>query len=490
MTFLDADFSTLIKAGGSLVDFAGSVVSQSAKKSGFDANAAIAGMNAEQIAAFLPLQREALDSDIASIREAARLRESEITNNLARANRQAELTFASLNSEVAFANLNREEILIQRDITDKVLEGTIQTLENKASEDIRKLEVLRDQRVSDIRARTGFGGVKVEGSVDDVSSFVQQQAAAEAKFTKEQRDLAISTARLQGDIDKSQFRLKIGGVDAELLMLDLEIRQAKGALDDAIFDAALESEINKRNADVEIARKESDKKLLAVQAGAQIANELAQKGAFEDASSGSYLATAFAGAKLGLDVLTMFPTLGPKIIGALGIEVGGTISAGGGAASLAGAAGFDALSGLTLGESFAATEAGGVAGSAAGSGFLAAAAPIAAVALPLAVAGYTLLNKKPSISYDQGIRRDAPIYRDLLNRYMAGDPKAIDEIENGGQAWLVQQAWALGAIPAPPASIQKKIGDLANTQSENDRAAEEARWNLYRRGLADPGFGR
>ena len=127
------------------------------------------------------------------------------------------------------------------------------------------------------------------------------------------------------------------------------------------------------------------------------------------------------------------------------IASGWASGAGGGANALAGGAGGDSL-----------LAAGGL-------------APALGVGIPLAVAAYMMANKKPKISYEEGIRRDAPIYQDMLNKYIAGDPSAIDKIENGGAAWGIQQAWNFGFIPEPPADVQKKIGDIANKNAEDER---------------------
>jgi|GEM_PF-5775875 len=319
----DREFQNVLDVGGRGISAAGSFLQSRSTSATLDANAQIAALNAREIAETLPIQIEGIESEIVSEREAAEIQERRTAQDLSVARRQAGLSQQSFAAQTQLATLSRDEIELRSGINERLLGTTLEAITIRANERVRQLSRDRRDQIASIRAAAAAGGVEVtSGSIEAAEADVQEDVSAEIGAIRAEQAVSLEEARIRDELTDSATREQLGGADERLAQIDLEVLQLEGLLEDAVFDAALESEINLRNRDINIARLERSGELLARKAAIGIETFQRQEERFEDQETSQLISQVLTGAGFGIDVLAKFPTLAGKLGSLLGVTGG------------------------------------------------------------------------------------------------------------------------------------------------------------------------
>tara|TARA_Y100001938_G_scaffold145402_1_gene221980 strand:+ start:16781 stop:18574 length:1794 start_codon:yes stop_codon:yes gene_type:complete len=326
----DREFQNVLDIGGRGISAAGSFLQSRSTAATLDANAQIAALNVQEIAETLPIQIEGIESEIVSEREAAAIQERRTARDLSVAQRQAGLSQQSFAAQRELVTLSRDEIELRSGINERLLGTTLEAITIRANERVRQLSRDRRDQIAAIRAAAAAGGVEVtSGSIEAAEADVQEDIGAEIGAIRAEQAVSLEEARIRDELTDSATREQLGGADERLAQIDLEFLQLEGLLEDAVFDAALESEINLRNRDINIARLERSRELLERKAAIGIETFQRQEERFEDQERDQLLSQIASGAGFGIDVLSKFPTLASKLGDLIGVTGGGSGGAGG-----------------------------------------------------------------------------------------------------------------------------------------------------------------
>ena len=321
----DREFQNVLDIGGRGISAAGSFLQSRSTAATLDANAQIAALNVQEIAETLPIQIEGIESEIVSEREAAAIQERRTARDLSVAQRQAGLSQQSFAAQRELVTLSRDEIELRSGINERLLGTTLEAITIRANERVRQLSRDRRDQIAAIRAAAAAGGVEVtSGSIEAAEADVQEDIGAEIGAIRAEQAVSLEEARIRDELTDSATREQLGGADERLAQIDLEFLQLEGLLEDAVFDAALESEINLRNRDINIARLERSRELLERKAAIGIETFQRQEERFEDQERDQLLSQIASGAGFGIDVLSKFPTLASKLGDLIGVTGGGS----------------------------------------------------------------------------------------------------------------------------------------------------------------------
>ena len=327
--------STLLKAGSLLLE-GGSLISQGIGiRDTLDANARVAGFNTAEQQALLPLNLEAIRADIQAVGDAADFRQREITEEVRRSQRQRGLSDLSLENQIASTSVTREEVNIRSGINTDILSRTLAAITLSADEQIRQLRLRQRNRTAEVRNQAAVSGVAVEsGSVEAVADDIDEDFEARVGVTGEESTIRRAEATLRNTLELSTTTERLAVLDRTLSDLELESQQIKFLLEDSLFDAALQEEINNRNRDIDIDRLEREAEIVQRRAEVGIQEARAQEEFIEDEQDRALIGDILSAGSFGVKALTQFP----KLAGNLGSLLGLTKAATTGGAAVGGAA--------------------------------------------------------------------------------------------------------------------------------------------------------
>jgi len=341
----DREFQNVLDIGGRGISAAGSFLESRGAAAALDANAQIASLNAREIAETLPIQIEGIEQEIISEQEAAAIEERRTTENLSRARRQATLSEGSFEAETQLVTTSRRELELRSEINDRLLGTTLDAITIRANERARVLAREKRDRTAEIRSIAAAGNVRVtSGSIAAAEDDVKEDIDAAVGAIRADELVSRQEARIRDELTDSNIREQLASIDNQLAQIDLEEIQLRALLEDATFDAALESEINIRNRDINIDRLERSRELLERKAAIGVETFQRQQDLLEDQEDDQLIADILSGAGFGVDVLTKFPSLAGKLGNLLGIT--GSTSLGGGIAGGTGLTGQGLNAGL------------------------------------------------------------------------------------------------------------------------------------------------
>lgn len=255
-------FSTVLRIGGTALNVFGQFQQGRAQADYFTAQQNIAALNAQQIRDLLPLQEEAFEEEIVSIGEARDIRIRDISERRDRANRQGEFTFEGLERAEELNILSEAGIRERSTLASRLVTSQLGIIVSRATEKTRQIDVEQGRiqgAVSQIAAR---GGTRVGGgSAETLRGEVRLEAGKATEEVRRERDQALTQTTLADEARLSQEREQISTLDIRTAELEQQRRETQQGLTDALFDASIELEINKRNAEIAIKRAEFNKKL-------------------------------------------------------------------------------------------------------------------------------------------------------------------------------------------------------------------------------------
>ena len=328
--FQNVDFKDVLGAAGLGLQAAGSFTQSRATSRTLDANARIAGLNAAEQERLLPLNIEAIRADIASVREAADFRQRELTEERRRAERQRGLSDLSIGAEQRAVATSREEVAARSGITTDILGRTLDAITLAADERVRQLSLQRRDRTAEVRTRAAASGVAVgSGSTEAVTQDISEDIGSQIDVTTAEADIRRAEATLRNTLELSTTRERLAVLDRQITELELEEQQIGFLFEDAVFDTALQEEVNVRNRDIAIERLEREEEIVRRQAEIGIESARQREEFLEDEQDRQLIGDVLSAGSFGVDVLRTFPTLGKKLGNLLGIGGGG-----GGAAAL------------------------------------------------------------------------------------------------------------------------------------------------------------
>lgn len=332
--FQNVDFKDVLGAAGLGLQAAGSFTQSRATSRTLDANARIAGLNAAEQERLLPLNIEAIRADIASVREAADFRQRELTEERRRAERQRGLSDLSIGAEQRAVATSREEVAARSGITTDILGRTLDAITLAADERVRQLSLQRRDRTAEVRTRAAASGVAVgSGSTEAVTQDISEDIGSQIDVTTAEADIRRAEATLRNTLELSTTRERLAVLDRQITELELEEQQIGFLFEDAVFDTALQEEVNVRNRDIAIERLEREEEIVRRQAEIGIESARQREEFLEDEQDRQLIGDVLSAGSFGVDVLRTFPTLGKKLGNLLGIGGGGG-GGGGGAAAL------------------------------------------------------------------------------------------------------------------------------------------------------------
>ena len=332
--FQNVDFKDVLGAAVLGLQAAGSFTQSRATSRTLDANARIAGLNAAEQERLLPLNIEAIRADIASVREAADFRQRELTEERRRAERQRGLSDLSIGAEQRAVATSREEVAARSGITTDILGRTLDAITLAADERVRQLSLQRRDRTAEVRTRAAASGVAVgSGSTEAVTQDISEDIGSQIDVTTAEADIRRAEATLRNTLELSTTRERLAVLDRQITELELEEQQIGFLFEDAVFDTALQEEVNVRNRDIAIERLEREEEIVRRQAEIGIESARQREEFLEDEQDRQLIGDVLSAGSFGVDVLRTFPTLGKKLGNLLGIGGGGG-GGGGGAAAL------------------------------------------------------------------------------------------------------------------------------------------------------------
>jgi hypothetical protein len=319
----DREFRNVLDLGGRGISAAGGFLESRSTSATLDANAQIAALNAREIAETLPIQLEGIESEIVSEGEAAEIQERKTASDIGRARRQEIFGRQSFAAETQLATLTRDEVELRSGISQRLLDVTLETITIRADERVRQLERDRRDRIADIRGAAAGGGVEVtSGSIEAVEEDIREDVGSAVGAIRAEEAVSLQESRIRDELEDSATRERLTGIDERLAQIEIEELQLGAFLEDALFDAALESEINLRNRDINIARLERSGELLRRKAAIGIESFQREEESLEDQQRDQLVSQILSGVGFGVDVLSTFPTLAKGAADLLGIGVG------------------------------------------------------------------------------------------------------------------------------------------------------------------------
>ena len=276
--------SDAFRGVGALVSGFGTFTTLRAQAKTFGANAAIALQNAEQAKQLLPLQLEALDKEIESIKSAFTIEKSQVEASRDRAKFDAASALErtgiqatvqgiigdtatsrfALTSGVATAQdqLNREFAEAGFELTEDIslrrlglttagveeraalenfaLDVTLNFIVQSTQEKLRQVEVKRQKALGKARAAAGAGSVRVaSGSVAAQTEKITAESGFEAQQTALERDTRIQSEVLQRAVGKSGEREQIAKAE---LSSEGDISQAELQKESTVARSSLAKE--------------------------------------------------------------------------------------------------------------------------------------------------------------------------------------------------------------------------------------------------------
>ena len=326
---------TLLKAGSLLLE-GGSLISQGIGiRDTLDANARVAGFNTAEQQALLPLNLEAIRADIQAVGDAADFRQRAITEEVRRSQRQRGLSDLSLENQIASTRVTREEVNTRSSINTDILSRTLAAITLSADERIRQLRLEQRDRTAEVQLKAAVSGVAVEsGSVEAVADDIDEDFEARVGVTGEESTIRRAEATLRNTLELSTTTERLAVLDRTLSDLELESQQIEFLLEDSLFDAALQEEINNRNRDIDIDRLEREAEIVQRRAEVGIQQARAQEEFIEDEQDRALVGDILSAGSFGVKALTQFP----KLAGNLGSLLGLTEAGSAGGAAVGGAA--------------------------------------------------------------------------------------------------------------------------------------------------------
>jgi len=327
---------TLLGKAGSLLLEAGPLIANRVGiRDTLDANARVAGFNTAEQQALLPLNLEAIRADIQAVGDAADFRQRAITEEVRRSQRQRGLSDLSLENQIASTRVTREEVNTRSSINTDILSRTLAAITLSADERIRQLRLEQRDRTAAVQLKAAVSGVAVEsGSVEAVADDIDEDFEARVGVTGEESTIRRAEATLRNTLELSTTTERLAVLDRTLSDLELESQQIEFLLEDSLFDAALQEEINNRNRDIDIARLEREAEIVQRRAEVGIQEARAQEEFIEDEQDRALIGDILSAGSFGLKALTQFP----KLAGNLGSLLGLTEAATTGGAAVGGAA--------------------------------------------------------------------------------------------------------------------------------------------------------
>jgi hypothetical protein len=301
-----------------------------------DANARIAGFNAAEQERLLPLNIEAIRADIQAVGDAADFRQRELTEEARRAQRQRGLGDLSLEGEIISTNITREQVVTRSGINTELLGRTLAAITLSADEQIRQLRLRQRDRTAEIRSQAAVAGVAIEsGSVEAVTSDIGEDFEARIGVTEEEAGIRRAEATLRNTLELSSTTERLAVLDRTLSDLELEGQQIEFLLEDSLFDAALQEEVNERNRSIAIDRLEREEEIVRRRAEIGIQSARERQEFIEDEQDRALIGDILSAGSFGVSVLDKFPTLAGNLGTLLGL--GSKVATGTGAATSAGA---------------------------------------------------------------------------------------------------------------------------------------------------------
>ena len=202
---------------------------------------------------------------------------------------------ASIDRATDISQLTRSEITERHGLADQQIAATMGIINTRSDEVVRSLRKQRQEIIGDFRATAAASGLRQRGSVVDVRDDIFEEGQFAISLTEADRRFALADAKLRDQAEDSETREALARLDFQLeetvtsqefqtgetiarqqfqtsetlaalndRLIDLEEteREITQGLEDAFFDAALESEINVRNRDIAIAQSESQERIL------------------------------------------------------------------------------------------------------------------------------------------------------------------------------------------------------------------------------------
>ena len=333
------EFQDVLAVGGRGISAAGGFLQSRSATETLDANAQIAALNAQEIAQTLPIQIAGIEAEILSEFEAAQIQERQTASGLERARRQDELSRASFDSETTLNTLNRSQLEIRSGLNERLLNTTLEAISIRANERIRVLDRERRDTQADLRGRFAGGNVRVtSGSLTASEEDIDENIDASVGSIRAEEGVSLEEARIRDAISDSTIQSQTDSLAERLRQIDIERDQLAGFLEDAVFDAALESEINLRNRDINIERLEREREFLERKAAIGIESFQVQESRLKDQADDQLIPQVLGGVSFAADVISKFPTVSSKLGSLLGITEAASTAATAGGAALTGAA--------------------------------------------------------------------------------------------------------------------------------------------------------